>query len=806
MKKRVEDLFETSGRLLYQNPLKVLLVSFAFIAALTFRLPNLTADTSPEAMLHESDPFRLEYNAFRDQFGRDEIIVIAVEAPDLFCADFLEKLKAIHHDLENEVPYLKEVSSLINARRTYGNEDVLLVEELLEDWPQKPVDLAALREFVLGNPLYLNNLISEDGGLTAILIETQASIGGVRDHDPLLSRFDDDAPGAAQTPVERHYLAGQEGAEVLRAVRTVVDRYRSHDFTLLLSGGPLIVDAFDAAAMKGMKLASILAIVTVIAVLTLFFRRVSGVILPVIIVVAAVLSTLGVMAHIRVPLTMTTNLIAALLIAVGVADSVHVLAIFYRRLEQGSSKEDSIAYALRHSGLAIVLTSLTTAVGFLSFSFAELSSIAELGLYSAAGVMLALLYTVVILPSVLAIIPIRPDVASRKGSPFVDHVLLSFARFSTAYPREILGLSLVVFVMSFVFVLDLTFSHDPISGFPEDATIRTDLSRIDEALKGIAALEVVVDTKHENGIHDPALLRRMEGLARDMAAIDSSNVSVGKIFSINHILKETNQALHGNNPAHYAIPEDQETVAQELLLFEISGSDDLERLVDSQFSKTRITIKTPFVDAVVYREFMKGIEERLHRAFEGGPEVTVTGGMALMARAIPKALRSMAISYVTAAVAISIMMILFVGGVKLGLVSMIPNFLPILLVMGIMGLSGVPLDMTTILIGSIAIGLVVDDTVHFFYNFRRYYDLTGDASKAVRESLLGTGRAMLITSVILGTMFLCNLSAPLSHFHRFGIFCALTVAFALLADFVLAPALLILLTRRRRNDREHLHV
>ena len=177
-----------------------------------------------------------------------------------------------------------------------------------------------------------------------------------------------------------------------------------------------------------------------------------------------------------------------------------------------------------------------------------------------------------------------------------------------------------------------------------------------------------------------------------------------------------------------------------------------------------------------------------------------------MARAIPKALHSMAVSYATAAFVISIMMILFVGGVKLGLISMIPNLLPILLVMGIMGFSGVPLDMTTILIGSIAIGLVVDDTVHFFYNFRRYYDLTGDASEAIQESLLGTGRAMLITSVILGTMFLCNLSASLSNFHRFGIFSALTVAFALLADFVLAPALLVLMTRRRRDGLARLHI
>ena len=154
-------------------------------------------------------------------------------------------------------------------------------------------------------------------------------------------------------------------------------------------------------------------------------------------------------------------------------------------------------------------------------------------------------------------------------------------------------------------------------------------------------------------------------------------------------------------------------------------------------------------------------------------------------------------SYVLAFVVITIMMIFLVGSLKIGLLSMIPNLLPILMSMGIMGIVKVPLDLTTMLIGSIALGLVVDDTVHFMYNFRKYYDITGDSHDAVRETLLGTGRALLITSLILSLGFFADLFATLNNIMRFGIFTGITIIFALLADFIVAPALMVLVMGRK---------
>jgi len=274
---------------------------------------------------------------------------------------------------------------------------------------------------------------------------------------------------------------------------------------------------------------------------------------------------------------------------------------------------------------------------------------------------------------------------------------------------------------------------------------------------------------------------------------------VGKVFSIIDVLKETNKALHDNDPAYYTIPQDKMVVAQELLLFENSGSGDLEKLVDSQFSKTRITIKTPWVDSVIYDKFVKEVEGMAQKAFENQANTYTSGLSALMGRTIPAALESMAESYFIAFFVITFMMILVLGYIKLGLLSMIPNVLPIVMVMGLIRFVGQPLNLNTLFIGSIAIGLVVDDTIHFMYNFRRYYDLTHDAYEAIKETLLGTGRALLITPLVLSASFFSLILGTLKSTSSFGFYTAITILFALLADFLVAPALMVLYVGRKQS-------
>ncbi len=777
---KAEKKLESLGRWVFRNRFKTLFMVFLF--------------TSAEGMLYENDPIRIDYNVFRDQFGSDEAIIVAIKPPEVFADSFFKKLKTFHEDIETGVPYLKDVRSLANARHTRGEGDVLIVEELLEGWPETPVDFEKLKKLVLNNPFFINNYISRDGDYAAVVIETEASIAG---DDDLLVGFEKEDAGKQvidHVPEKGKYLSDKEKAEVVKEIKNILDQYQDTDFQIYFSGGPVVEDAFNRATIRDVALCMVISPLPVVFFPFFLFRRFSGVVLPYIIIMPSLFSMLGLMAVFNSPFTLISGGLPPFIIAVGTGDSIHILTIFYRLLDRGESREDAIAHAFGHSGLAVVMTTLTTAAGLLSFSFAELTAIADFGIFAAVGVLLALLYTFFMLPAFLSIFPLKEKSAEQKRSVKMDRTLLSLAGFSIRHPKKIIFVSMVILVASTAGMFMIKFSHFPLEMFPDETKIVNDTFLIDDKLRGTVPLEIVIDTKKENGIYDPELLNSIEKFARETEKIQTDSFFVGKVFSITDILKETNRALHGNDPDYYTIPRERKTIAQEFLLFENSGSDDLERVVDSGFSKTRVTIKTSWVDAAVFDVFITDIEKKVKDIFANKAEYTLTGAMPLIARAFLATLDSMTKSYVIAFIMISLMMILLVGDVKIGFASMLPNLLPIVLLMGIMGAFRFPLDMNTIMIGSIAIGIVVDDTVHFIYNFRKYHDKTGDPREAVRETFLGTGRAMLITTLILATVFATNLLCTMENVVRFGSFIALVIVFALMADFILAPALLLLLT------------
>jgi predicted RND superfamily exporter protein len=805
----VETWFEKLGYFICRHRFKTLILMFMLIAAFSFQMKYLTVDTSWEGMLHPDDPQRIEYNNFRDQFGQDRVIICTVKTSELFTEKYLKKLQSLHRDLEKEVPHLDEVKSLVNARSTRGEEDTLIVEELLKDWPEKKIDLVALKKYVLNNPVYLNDYISVDGQVAAIIVKPLAFIneadGEEADDMDLMDDFSDEAPVVEEsqdvTPQEksarRYFLSKEDNKEVVVAVNQILDRYRSPDFKISVGGGPVSEEIYDKQIKLDMRFFTLMMFFIILLFLFLLFRRISGAILPVIIVYSGLFSTMGIMALCKVSISPFSFVLPSFLTAVGIADAVHILAIFYRHFQSGNSKVDSIAFALGHSGMAVVMTSLTTAAGLMSFSMSELSAIGNLGIFASIGVILALVYTVIMLPALLAITPIKKKkmMTAGKVKKLMDRVLIATADFSSGNPKKIVIVSILIFIVSIVFTLDLKFSHHHKNTFPEDMTIRLDEEFMDKHLKGILSIEVVLDTKKENGLYDPKILKRIDSLCEEIKQIKDGDIFIGKVRSMNDILKETNQALHENNPDFYKIPDEESLVTQELFLFENSGSDDLERIVDSKFSKTRISFKIPWLEVLDTERLSNDIYDRFKTRFEGMAEITVTGMSPLMGKAVSSSIRSMTKSYVIAAFVITIMMIILVGDFKLGAISMIPNLLPIIVVMGIMGAFNVFIDLVALMICSIAIGLVVDDTMHFMYNYRKYYERFGDARQAVRETFLTTGRALLITALVLAANFFVLLFATFTSTHKFGFFTGLVVLMALLADFIVAPALMVLAMR-----------
>jgi hypothetical protein len=361
----------------------------------------------------------------------------------------------------------------------------------------------------------------------------------------------------------------------------------------------------------------------------------------------------------------------------------------------------------------------------------------------------------------------------------------------------------VAFILTFAALsgaIRIELSHDPVRWLPDRSAVRLANEKLDLALKGTTSLEVILDTQKENGLYDPDLLLKLENSSKEMEDYSDEKMYVGKAFSLTSVLKETNQALHGNNPEFYIIPKNRDLIAQELFLFENSGSDDLEDFTDTQFSKARFTIKVPFVDTIAYARFIDTAASHFKKNFPG-EKIKLTGMVAILSQVITNAIHSMIKSYGYALTVITLLMIFLIGGVKIGMFSMIPNIFPIILMLGIMGWCNLPMDLFCMMVGSIAIGLAVDDTIHFMHNFRRYYETFHDPEKAVYETLHTTGRAMLVTTCVLSIGFFTFMFSEMNNLLNFGFLTGFALLAALLADYFIAPALMVLLNKKSHQKK-----
>ncbi len=809
---KIELIFSNLAGMLFRHRIKCLLATLSFILVLTSFIPKIVIDTSAVALLRKTDAIRIRYDDFRNQFDVNDIIIIAVTPPDIFDTQFLEKLKAFHEELESQVPYIKQITSLINARDTYGDGDQLIVGELIEAWPKSSADLESLRERIFDNQLYKDFLISSDGTVTTLIIETEAIISqALKGDEVLFEGFSENDESADESNLgngkgsQPHYFSEKENRQVVEAINRVSKTYHRPDFSLSIAGGPVVLNVYNRAMEKDIVVVIILSLLVIALLLSLLFRNIPGVLIPEMIIIAALLSTAGLISIFNISIKLTTVVLPGFLLAVSVGYAVHILAIFFVQYHGGKSKEDAIAYAVGHSGLAIVLTALTTAASLLSFAFAELTAIADLGLFGAAGVILAMIYTFLMLPPCIALIPFKRKTIDSKESQSVvmDRILLSFAALSDKHPRKVVAASLALFAVSVFYTSQVSYSHNVLNWISKEEKIKGDVPYIDKHLQGSIMLEVILDTNIDDGVKEPALLKGIETITRDLMAYSNDHLFVGKVFSVNDVIKEIHRSLHNNDARYYKLPDDKRTISQELLLFENSGSDDLTRVADGNFRKARVSIKIPSTDAVHLVKFISYVQDCFQARFPDLASITITGIPTLLAKSIPASLHSMAKSYVIAFCVIALLMIFHVGSIKIGLLSMISNLLPIFMTMGLMGAMRIKIDMSTIMIGSIAIGIVVDDTLHFMYNFRKYYEDTGDAAKAIQKTLLGTGRAILLTSMILCSGFFILMTASLSLLVVFGFLTGITIIFALLADFIVNPALMVLVTKGDVNRRKN---
>ena len=807
-KTKIENKFENFSDFVFDNNKKVLLLVFVVFIAFASQLRNLTVDTSTEGFLHQSDILRINYDKYKKQFGNDDIILVAIKTKNVYDIEFLNKLNKLHYELKNNVPYMDDINSLINARNTKGTKDSLIVDDLFETLPKNKQELKLKKELVKSNPLLKDLLIDQKGTITTIIINTNTYTSlDENGNDITLNQdsasedgFDDEVTTTTSSEDEnKEFLSDIESVKAIKKVNEIVKKYEDENFEVLISGSAVVASSLKASMKSDMQKFIKLVLLTMAIILAIMFRRVSGVILPLITVIITIITTLSLMAIFSSPITVVTQILPSFLLAVMIGASIHLLAIFYNKFDEVQNKKEALRYAMGHSGFAIVMTSLTTAAGLWSFSFSQIAPISALGNFASMGVILGLLYTLVFLPAILSTLNIKTKVKKEQNRSFMDKILLKTANISINNPKKIILISTIIIFVSVLLASQLRFSHNPVKWFKIDNPIRVATALFDEKLKGSSSFEVVINTNKENGLYNPEVLNSIEKFSLDLLNMKSDTYYVGKTVSIVDILKETNKALHENKESYYKIPQDRNLIAQELLLFENSGSDDLEDFVDSGFTKARITVKVPYLDAIVYIDMLKQIKKIAKNNFDSSVDVQVTGISTLLARIMDAAMHSSAISYALAVFLITIMMLILIGNIKIGLVSMIPNIAPILVMTSVMVIFDMPLDMFTMLIGAIAIGLAVDDTVHFMHNFKRYEEKYNDVNKAIQLTLLTTGRAMIVTTIVLTLGFFVFMGASMSNIFNFGLLTGIAIIVALISDFFLVPALMKVMIKNKSD-------
>jgi uncharacterized protein len=811
VRQKAENIFGWIGKSSAQKPWHYITFSFLLLLASLWQLQYLVINTTTEGFLKKDDPAIVTFEAFKNEFGRDVQLIVSVQSDDIFNPEFIREFIRLHKALAEQVPYVDEVDSLYNVRDIYGDDGELIVQGFFDELPESDVEWAAKKRKALQHPLYKNIYISADGKMVNIYVRpdityavregevNKAGFAMMRKMLSLYSGIGGDVNDKHEVPLDNaasqavHYepLGELQNHDMIASIRHVITQFPDLGKNIHIAGTPVLTDELSYYLVQDMLKFIAMAIVVIAAVLYFLYRSLWGVVLPLIVVVTALVTTMALMSITGQSVQSPTVILPSFVMAVGISNTIHLVSIWLMKMRAGEAKAVALEHALMRTGVPIFFTTMTTVAGLLSFGSSDIVPIANLGFFSAAGVFFAFLYTIILLPALITVTPavIKPE-AVRNRVNWIDRFITFSIHFSKKYTVGIVVGSAMIAIVSLYGASQLRFSHDPIQWLPETSYGRQAIEIVSKKIGGTVPVEIIIDTGELDGVKDAAFMRLLDESVMYLETYKTEKLAVGKVLAVSTLLKETNMALHDNVESAYVIPDNRELIAQEFLMLETSGAEDLFRMVDSNYQKARITVLTPWVDALYFGEYIRGMEIMLQDKFGDTAEVQITGIVPMLSKTLKKIMYSTAQSYGFAFLVITFMMILLLGSVKYGLVSILPNVMPITMVLALMYVVGAPLDMFSMLIGSIAMGLAVDDTVHFMDGFQNKYKQTGDADRAIAETLSVSGRAMLSTSMVLTLGFLIYLFSPMNNLEDFGLYTALCIVLALLADFWMAPALL----------------
>jgi predicted RND superfamily exporter protein len=724
---------------------------------------NLRIDPSTEPLLPRGDPAQEVYRQAVRDFGDDEVFVIAMQSEDVFRTETLATLRRAT-DRIAQFPEVRKVRSLTDvvAFRYDAANDWIEVASFLDEIPTDPGELEAHRRRALADPLYQKVLISEDARTAAINVTFRK----MTDQQFIDARMDE-------------------------RIRAVLDDETSAEARFHVAGRSHIKVRVYRLMLRDMQILIPIALGVVAAGLWLVFGSWRGVLLPMAVILISALWTFGAMAHLERPLTVLTTLLAPMLAAIGSAYGIHMVSRYQEEVARAPDGASAALDCLRHMRLPVLVAGFTTMIGFGALLITDVPAVFEVGAFSVLGVSSITLLTLTMLPAALAMSSLRPrseaaarDLSSRIDAG-LDRALAAVCGLATRRAATLLVAFAVAVAACAAAIPRIVIDTDYLSFFHESSEVRREFEAVNRLLAGAVPIYISLRGDEPGAFREPEVLRAMERIQRDVDAMPS----VSRTLSLVDTVRVMNRVLSLDDPEEERIPEARGAVAE--LIFMVPKGD-LDRYANVNHSRANVLVRTGAVGSAAVRSVAAQLENAISKgALPEGIEAEVTGNAILLSRSADGIARGQPRTVGLAALAIFLLVTVTFRSLRLGSVAMVPNLVPVVIFFGALGLGAAPLSLPTSLIGSVALGIAVDDTVHFLVRYGQERHRGLGPEEAALLSARRAGRAIAITSFMLMAGFLVVGLSSFATLRQFGVLSAATMGVCLLTDLVLLPALLV---------------
>ncbi|EJB8687247.1 efflux RND transporter permease subunit [Vibrio parahaemolyticus] len=754
------------GKIPTKYSLLVLLATIFLIIVATIGGKNLYFRGDYDIFFDGTNKQLLAFDEIQTTFAKTDnlAIVIAPEDGDIFTPQTLSLIQKITVDAW-QVPYSSRVDSIANYQHTEAFDDDLLVEDLLySEYELTPERISKVKSIALSEPVLKSALVSEKGDVTVVNITVQ------------LPEMDKTA----------------EVEEVVSSINAMIDRYQRAypDVTFHKAGIIAMNHAFMTAAQDDSSTLVPTMLVVILVFLTIMLRSILSVIATLIVIIGSVMATMGISGWAGMFLSTATVNVPTLIMTLAVADCVHVIATMRQSMKNGFTKVRSIERSIALNFVPILITSVTTAIGFLMMNMSDSPVLRDFGNLSALGVMVACLLSVTLLPALLKLLPIH---VKMETSPDQKHVMDHLGDFVVSQRRALLPLSVAVIVVCASLIPLNKVNDESVEYFGQRNEFRQAADFMEERISGMTNISIAIKTNESQGIAAPDFLNTIGEFSswlRDQPETDH-------VATLADVYKRLNKNMHGDDEAYYSLPQARELAAQYLLLYEMSLPYGLD--LNNQINVDKSSIKMVLTVANLGSVELVDLENRIYQWFaEHAPQYQVVASSpSLMFAHIGETnMASMLSTLPITLVLISALLIFALRSVRLGLISLMPNIAPAVIGFGLWALISGEINLGLSVVVTLTLGIVVDDAVHFLSKYQRARREGQTAEQAVRYAFHTVGRALWITTVVLVAGFSVLAMSSFRLNADMGQLSAIVIFIALVVDFLFLPTLLMLFDKK----------